>query len=125
LRFTYDEGLAHLIEAGSDYFLMPSRFEPCGLNQIYSMRYGTLPIVHATGGLEDTVRDIDEVPSGGTGLKFRSFESSELACAIRRARALWDDRDAMARAVQCAMLQDFSWEKSARLYGELYQRVAR
>jgi starch synthase len=125
LRVAYDEPLAHLVEAGSDFFVMPSRFEPCGLNQIYSMRYGTLPMVHATGGLEDTVRDVDEEPGRGTGLKFRAFERAALAWSIRRARDLWDDKARFAETRRRAMAEDFSWEASARAYEALYERVAR
>jgi len=125
LRVAYDEPLAHIVEAGSDFFLMPSRFEPCGLNQIYSMRYGTLPVVHATGGLEDTVRDVDEEPGRGTGLKFRAFDRASLAWAIRRARDLWDDKARHLEIQRRAMAEDFSWEASARAYEALYERVAR
>ncbi len=125
LRIAYDETLAHRVEGGSDFFLMPSRFEPCGLNQIYSMRYGTLPVVHGTGGLEDTVRDVDEEPGRGTGLKFRSFDRASLAWAIRRARALWDDPEALRATRLRAMAEDFSWEASARAYEALYEKVSR
>lgn len=123
LRVAYDDGLAHRVEAGTDFFVMPSRFEPCGLNQIYSLRYGTLPVVHAVGGLEDTVRDVDEEPGRGTGLKFRGFDRDALVTALRRARALWDDRDRMDGTRVRAMAQDFGWDASARAYEELYARI--
>jgi starch synthase len=113
VRIGYDDHFAHLIEAGSDMFLMPSRYEPCGLNQIYSMRYGTLPLVHATGGLDDTV-------DGDTGFKFWGATPGELLECIRAAlRVYGTDRwDAM---VFSAMKRDFSWEASAQKYLALYR----
>ena len=113
----YDDGLAHRIEAGSDIFLMPSRYEPCGLNQIYSLRYGTPPVVRATGGLEDT---IDE----STGFKFREFSSAAFLAAIEQAAKAWQDRTSWTRRVQAGMARDFSWKRSAHDYSELYQRLA-
>ena len=87
----FDERLAHLIEAGADMFLMPSRYEPCGLNQMYSLRYGTVPIVRATGGLKDTVEDADASPSTGTGFTFREYTSEALLGAVNRAFAAFRD----------------------------------
>lgn len=112
----YNDPLAHLIEAGSDMFLMPSRYEPCGLNQIYSLRYGTLPVVRATGGLDDT---IDE----GTGFKFRDYTGPALLSAVRDALQVYDDRDRWAVMVQNAMSKDYSWNSSAAEYSRLYQRL--
>ncbi|MEW5770542.1 MAG: glycogen synthase GlgA [Pseudomonadota bacterium] len=113
----YDEALSHLIEAGADVFLMPSRFEPCGLNQMYSLRYGTVPIVHATGGLRDTVFE------GVTGFVFEPATAHALWLAVERALALYQDEGAWKRLMQTGMKQDFSWEHSAREYARLYQSM--
>jgi starch synthase len=126
----FDEALAHLIEGGADMFLMPSRFEPCGLNQMYSMRYGTVPVVHVIGGLADTVRDY--APSTGkggprrekpTGFVFREYSPPALLEALMRAFALFPDTRKW-RALQVAgMQQDFSWDRSAREYVKIYERA--
>ncbi|MGQ0545108.1 MAG: glycogen synthase GlgA [Betaproteobacteria bacterium] len=118
VKLGFDEPLAHLIEAGADFFLMPSRFEPCGLNQMYSQRYGTPPVARATGGLADTIA------GGETGFLFGPPEPAALIDAARRAAALWRDgarRLAMQRA---GMARDFGWAPSARRYAELYARLA-
>lgn len=119
----YNEQLAHRIEAASDIFLMPSLFEPCGLNQLYSLRYGTLPLVREVGGLADTVVDTNEqtlADATATGFVFRQPEATVLLDTMYRAIALWHDRDNW-RAVQGnAMRQNFSWQASARRYLELY-----
>jgi starch synthase len=114
-RIGYDDGLAHRIEAGCDLFLMPSRYEPCGLNQIYSLRYGTLPMVRATGGLEDTVDD-------NTGFKFLGFAGHELMGCVRFALGIYAT-PRWERMTETAMLRDFSWNKSAKEYIELYRRL--
>lgn len=111
----YDEGLSHRIEAGADIFLMPSRFEPCGLNQMYSQRYGTLPIVYATGGLKDTVED------GITGFVFTEPSAEGLWDAVRRALAVYADKPAWRRMMRAGMRKDFSWEASAHQYLQLYK----
>jgi len=116
-KIGFDNGLAHRIEAGSDMFLMPSRYEPCGLNQIYSLRYGTLPVVRATGGLDDT---IDE----GTGFKFAEYSDDALLGAIRAAVAAYDDAREWQKRMRQSMTRDFSWRASAAEYSALYQRVA-
>jgi starch synthase len=113
----YDDGLAHRIEAGSDMFLMPSRYEPCGLNQIYSLRYGTPPVVRATGGLEDT---IDEA----TGFKFREFSAPALMEVVDRACTAWEDRTMWTARIKAGMTRDFSWKRSAAEYSDLYHRLA-
>ena len=95
-RIGFDEGLAHLIEGGADMFLMPSRFEPCGLNQMYSLRYGTVPVVRATGGLYDTVRDVDPETCRGTGFRFVEYTPEALLGALRRALAAFGNRTALA-----------------------------
>jgi starch synthase len=117
----FDEARAHRIEAGADFFLMPSRFEPCGLNQMYSLRYGTLPIVRATGGLVDTVQNYDEATGEGTGFVFEHLTPDSVADTVGWAVSTWYDRPAhVARLRRRAMAQDFSWERAAREYEALY-----
>jgi starch synthase len=120
----FDDGRAHRVEAAADFFLMPSRFEPCGLSQLYSLRYGTLPVVRATGGLADTVENYDEATAGGTGFVFRDLHPQSLADTIGWALSTWYDRphhiDVMRRR---AMAQDFSWARAAREYERLYLRA--
>jgi starch synthase len=119
----FDEPLAHRIEAGADVFLMPSRFEPCGLNQMYSMRYGTVPIVHATGGLADTVTNIAP-NAGGTGWAFRELDAGAFVQAIQFALLTWHRFPAAWKQIQQAgMTTDFSWDRSAALYEQVYERV--
>ena len=115
----FNEELAHLIEAGADLFLMPSRFEPCGLNQMYSQRYGTPPVAHATGGLVDTIVD------GETGFLFERPERAALLAAVRRAVAAWRDRARWQTIQRAGMARDFSWAEPARRYADLYLRLAR
>ena len=110
----YDEGLSHRIEAGADMFLMPSRYEPCGLNQIYSLRYGTVPIVRATGGLADTV-------DASTGFLFRDFSADALQASIAEAIAAYAQRDSWAGRMTAGMTKDYSWNASAVAYRDLYQ----
>jgi starch synthase len=117
----FDDGLAHLIEGGSDLFLMPSWYEPCGLNQMYSQRYGTLPIVRATGGLQDTVVDADESPDSGTGFKFHDYTPDALLGAIARAARAFGNLKSWKRFQQNAMRKDFSWDVSAREYVKVYR----
>lgn len=122
----FSNELSHLIEAGSDFFLMPSLYEPCGLNQFYSMKYGTLPVVRATGGLDDSVRNYDEASGTGTGFKFWDATASALYYSIGWAVSTWFDRpEHVAKLQQNAMAEDFSWEKSARRYEEVYQHALR
>jgi starch synthase len=122
LRF--DNGRAHRIEGGADFFLMPSRFEPCGLNQMYSLRYGTLPIVRATGGLVDTVVQYDEGTGGGTGFIFNDLHPEALANTVGWAVSTWFDRPKHIEAMRRrAMEQDFSWARAARAYQQLYLRA--
>jgi starch synthase len=130
-RFHYREGFderrAHLIEAGSDFFLMPSRYEPCGLNQMYSLRYGTAPVVRATGGLADTVQDFDPVTRQGNGFVFQRYEAGEMVNALRRGLTVFRQPHLWAQLRDNAMAADFSWRKSAdgydRLYAEALERV--
>ncbi|MFQ5893964.1 MAG: glycogen synthase GlgA, partial [Nitrospinota bacterium] len=119
----FDEGLAHRIEAGADMFLMPSRYEPCGLNQLYSLKYGTIPIVRATGGLEDTIIDYSEAQGAWTGFKFRPHTTEAMVEAVGKACRVYADRPVWQRLMERAMAQDFSWDTSARAYVALYRRA--
>ena len=124
VRIAYNNALAHKIEAGSDMFLMPSRYEPCGLNQIYSLRYGTVPVVRATGGLDDTIEDYNPANGKGTGFKFDDYSGPELLKTIQRALAAFSDPAQWKRVMQSGMKQDFSWGSSAREYVKLYNELA-
>jgi starch synthase len=123
VSFEYNEPLAHRIEAGADFFLMPSQFEPCGLNQMYSHRYGTVPIVRATGGLDDTVVDYDERTRTGTGFKFADYTAAALVSAIKRAVTLYRQRDALDQLSARIMRLDHSWSASARRTLNLYEKL--
>ena len=123
LKIGYDEELAHQIEAGSDFFLMPSRYEPCGLNQIYSLRYGTLPIVHSVGGLKDTVVDLCADPENGTGFVFHSFDAGAFLQAILNAFGIYNDKPRLLAARLRGMAKDFSWGQSAKAYLQLYRQA--
>ncbi len=116
MRIGYDEALAHKIEAGADMFLMPSQYEPSGLNQMYSLRYGTVPVVRSTGGLDDTIGD-------GTGFKFEDYSAAALLEAIRAAAAVFQDRTGWEIMMRRGMLKDYSWRVSASEYAALYQRL--
>lgn len=119
----YNDELAHLIEAGCDMYLMPSRYEPCGLNQLYSLKYGTVPIVRATGGLEDTIHDVES--GNGNGFKFKKYDSKELFKAIQRALKMYHDTAAWKKIMKNGMQQDFSWESSAKKYTNLYRNLVK
>jgi len=123
-RIGFDERLAHLIEGGADMFLMPSRFEPCGLNQMYSLRYGTVPVVRATGGLADTVRNVDPQTGAGTGFAFDEHTPQALLGTLRWAVGVFQDRKTWKRIQVAGMEQDHSWDASARRYVEVYERAA-
>ena len=122
-RIGFDEELAHLIEAGADIFLMPSQFEPCGLNQMYSMRYGTVPVVHAVGGLADTVSDYAPKRPKATGFVFEDYTAAALMDALKRALALFKDRKKWRTLQATGMRQDFSWDRSAAEYVKIYERL--
>jgi len=124
VKIAYDDTLAHKIEAGADIFLMPSRYEPCGLNQIYSLRYGTVPVVRATGGLDDTIEPFDPASGRGTGFKFSEYTGPALLAALHEALAVYADKAAWRRLQANGMAKDFSWKASALEYGRLYD-VAR
>lgn len=119
----FDNPLAHLIEAGSDIFLMPSRYEPCGLNQMYSLRYGAIPVVRETGGLADTVSDYDHANNSGVGFVFRNFSSDELLEAMCRALDLYKDKARWQDLMLRGMRLDFSWESSVVQYESLYRKA--
>jgi starch synthase len=121
VRLGFDDGLAHRIAAGCDLYLMPSRFEPCGLNQLYAQLYGSPPLVHATGGLDDTVVDLDVRSASGTGFKFWGYSDVSLESALRRALTTWRDRDAWSGLQRRAMAQDFSWRLPAQKYDRVYR----
>jgi starch synthase len=126
VRVGYDDALAHKVEAGSDIFLMPSRYEPCGLNQIYSLKYGTVPVVHATGGLDDTVEEWNGEGKTGTGFKFHDQNADSFLAAIHRATDLFrDDKKAWTTLMRNGMGKDYSWKEPARQYAALYEEVAR
>jgi len=116
VRLGFDNGLAHRIEAGVDIFLMPSHYEPCGLNQIYSLHYGTVPVVRATGGLDDTI-------DSGTGFKFADYSGVAFLETVRRAVAAWSDAEGWQKMMRAGMERDFSWQKSAAAYSDLYRRL--
>lgn len=120
----YNEDLAHLIEAGADIFLMPSRFEPCGLNQMYSLRYGTIPVVRAVGGLDDTVENFDRVTGAGNGFKFDEFRADKFLEKIYEALAVYYDPEARREILSNGMRVDNSWQNAARKYVELYSVVS-
>jgi starch synthase len=125
LRVGYDDRLAHLIEAGADIFLMPSKYEPCGLNQMYSMRYGTPPVVRATGGLADTVQEYDPATGLGTGFRFGPYDPLHFKDAIARALRYYEDETTWHRIMSNGMESDFSWARSAARYAELYENLSK
>lgn len=121
VKVAYDNSLAHQIEAGADMFLMPSRYEPCGLNQIYSMKYGTAPVVRATGGLDDTIEHFDG--KAGTGFKFSEYKAEALFACLRQALDYYRQPDAWRRLMLNGMRKDFSWATSAKQYAKIYQAL--
>jgi starch synthase len=123
LKIAYDNVIAHKIEAGSDMFLMPSRYEPCGLNQIYSLKYGTVPVVRATGGLDDTIEHWSPRTGKGTGFKFSEYNSEALLMTIKEALRAYQDQTTWLALMRNGMMKDFSWNASAREYVKVYERV--
>ena len=119
VRVGFDVGLSHQIEAGSDMFLMPSRYEPCGLNQIYSLKYGTVPVVRATGGLDDTIEPFNG--KTGTGFKFSEYTPQALLGAIEQAVATYRQPALWPKLMVNGMKKDFSWSASAKQYVKVYQ----
>jgi starch synthase len=123
VQIGFDTGFSHRLEAGCDFYLMPSRFEPCGLNQMYSLRYGTPPIVRLTGGLDDSVTDISEDADKADGIKFAECSVRALSKAIRKALALYADKPLLRHYQRNGMARDFSWASTAAAYAALYQRI--
>jgi starch synthase len=123
VKVAYDNAIAHKIEAGADMFLMPSRYEPCGLNQIYSLKYGTVPIVRATGGLDDTIEPWDARTGKGTGFKFTEYIGESLLLTIKQALQAYSDQTSWQVLMRNSMNKDFSWNASAREYGKIYDKV--
>ncbi|MGH9510883.1 MAG: glycogen synthase GlgA [Terriglobales bacterium] len=123
VKIAYDNALAHRIEAGSDMFLMPSRYEPSGLNQMYSLKYGTVPIVRATGGLDDTIEQWDPRTGKGTGFKFSDYNGEELLLTIRRALQSFQDQSSWQSLMRNGMNKDFSWSSSAKEYVRVYEKA--
>jgi len=123
VQIGYDTGLAHRIEAGSDFFVMPSRFEPCGLNQLYSLRYGSVPVVRATGGLDDSVIDLGQGEASATGIKFADCSAEALGRALGRALALYAKPKRLAKVRDNGMRADFSWDQTTAEYGRLYAKI--
>jgi starch synthase len=124
VQIAYDNVVAHKIEAGADMFLMPSRYEPCGLNQIYSLKYGTVPVVRATGGLDDTISAYSPQNPSGTGFKFETYDSQSLLKCLQYALQTFRDQRAWRNIQAAGMAKDFSWRQSAAAYADLYQRAA-
>jgi starch synthase len=123
VQIGFNEQMAHRIEAGADLFLMPSHYEPCGLNQMYSLKYGTIPIVRAVGGLKDTVQDYDPVSDSGTGFVFVPYDAEAMLLAIDRGLATFHDKNAWDALRRRAMAMDYSWDRSADAYNNLYQQL--
>src|SRR4030081_545098 len=123
VKIAYDNAVAHKIEAGSDMFLMPSKYEPCGLNQIYSLKYGTVPIVHATGGLDDTIHHWDPQKGKGTGFKFTDYNGEALLLTVKEALKAFRDQSSWQTLMRNGMNKDFSWNASAKEYVRVYERV--
>jgi starch synthase len=123
VKVAFDNAIAHKIEAGADMFLMPSRYEPCGLNQIYSLKYGTVPIVRATGGLDDTIEPWDARTGKGTGFKFTDYTGEALLATIKQALLAYQDPSSWQTLMRNGMARDFSWGASAREYGKIYERA--
>lgn len=126
VKIAYDTALAHKVEAGADIFLMPSKYEPCGLNQIYSMKYGTVPVVHATGGLDDTVDEWDAATQTGTGFKYENQTPDDFYAALDRALSVFrNDKKSWAQIMRNGMAKSFTWDKPAAEYVDVYRQVAR
>jgi starch synthase len=123
VKIAYDNALAHKIEAGSDMFLMPSKYEPCGLNQIYSLKYGTVPVVRATGGLDDTIEHWDARTGKGTGFKFTDYNGEALLLTIKEALRAFRDQTSWQQLMRNGMSKDFSWGASAKEYIRVYDRA--
>ena len=122
VKIGFDQGLSHRIEAACDFFLMPSKFEPCGLNQMYSLHYGTIPIVRRTGGLDDSVTDISDDTERADGIKFTEISVRALAKSIRKALVLYENKPVLAHYIKNGMQKDFSWERTTKEYEKFYRK---
>jgi starch synthase len=123
ITIAFDNELAHQIEAGADMFLMPSRYEPCGLNQMISLKYGTVPVVRATGGLDDTIQDFGDDPARGNGFKFEEYSGKALLEKIEEAVSVYQDKETWQMLQKRGMLQDFSWNFAASQYVRIYDQL--
>ena len=123
VRIGFDEPRAHRIMAGADMLLIPSRYEPCGLTQIYALKYGTVPIVRATGGLDDTIKEFDPVSGRGTGFKFVEYKAKAFLDQIKEAVSLFEEGTNWMKLVENGMRSDFSWERSAQEYIYVYDKA--
>jgi starch synthase len=121
IKIGFDNSLAHLIEAGADIFLMPSVYEPCGLNQMYSLKYGTVPVVRSTGGLNDTVIEYNPSSEKGNGFKFKDQSADRMLSALKKAIDVYNDKQRWQRLIKTCMSYDFSWDRSAEDYELLYK----
>jgi len=123
VNLRFDNKLAHLIEAGADMFLMPSYYEPCGLNQLYSLKYGTIPIVRETGGLADSIKNYNPDTGEGNGFTFKEYNAQAMLTAIKNAVELFADKKTWIELQKKGMAEDFSWDRAAEKYLELYEKV--
>jgi starch synthase len=123
VKIAFDNKIAHLIEAGADMFLMPSYYEPCGLNQLYSLKYGTIPVVRATGGLVDTIEAFDPKKKTGTGFLFEKYAPETFWACIQEACQVFQNKTLWKQLMANAMSQDFSWAASAKAYESLYRQT--
>ena len=123
VKVEFSNRLAHKIEAGADMFLMPSKYEPAGLNQLYSLKYGTVPIVRATGGLDDTIEQFDQATGKGTGFKFKEYSGEALLDTVKAAALAYRDRQRWQMLMHSGMVQDYSWPAAARDYVKVYERA--
>ena len=124
VKIAFSSTTAHETEGAADFFLMPSRYEPCGLNQMYSLHYGTLPVAHRTGGLADTIVDLTEHPDTGTGFLMENLSSESIIDAVKRAVDFYADKEGMRKAIRRAMTEDLSWDRSAEEYIGLYYSLS-
>ena len=123
LKIAFDDRLARKIYAGSDLFLIPSRYEPCGLTQMYSLKYGAIPVVRATGGLDDSIQEYDAAAGGGNGFRFEGYKAESLLQAVRKALGIYARKGSWTVLIKNAMACDFSWERAAQEYVLLYRNI--
>jgi starch synthase len=119
----FNDDLAHLIEGGADMLLMPSKYEPCGLNQLYSLKYGTVPLVRETGGLADTVIRFNDKSGSGNGFVFKNYDQKDFLAELKRALNIFQNKENWAKIMRNGMKEDFSWNSSAKKYIDLYKTI--